>query len=102
MQYYPKNNWLYGSDEYAADYWVIGRNGKRHSYLLVAPDGSHAGTISELGAHYQSSHIFSPNRVIEKRREILNELELNVDAANLNLRFVPVTDKPKGMPGRPG
>src|SRR5438105_4687068 len=92
VQYHPRSNWLNAHDEYCADYWVIGRNGKRHRDLLVAPDGSHVGTISELGAHYWSSHIFSPTRVIRRRRKILQELGLTADAGNMNLHYLPLTD----------
>jgi hypothetical protein len=98
VQYHPRSRWRNKYDEYCADYWIIGSNGKRHSQILIAPDGSHCTTRSELNAHYQSSHTFSPNRIIKRRRQILDELELTrVDAANLDLHFVPLLEKPKGI-----
>src|SRR6266702_5912229 len=65
VQYHPRSQWNNSADEYCADYWVIGNNGKRHNYLLIAPDG-HCATRSELNAHYHSEHVFSRNRAIKK------------------------------------
>jgi hypothetical protein len=98
VQYHPRSQWNNKYDEFCADYWVIGKNGKRHRYLLIAEDGSHCATRSELNAHYDSSHIFSPNRIIKRRRAILDELELTrIDAADLDLVYVPMREKPKYM-----
>jgi hypothetical protein len=97
VQYHPRSQWNNNADEFCSDYWVIGSNGKRHSYLLVGEDGSCA-TRSELSAHYQSEHIYSRNRVIKKRGQILDALKLeNVDPANLDLHYVPLLEKPKGI-----
>jgi hypothetical protein len=99
VQYHPRSRWRNGYDEYCADYWVIGKNGKRHRYLLIAPDGSECGTVSELGAHYRSSHIYSPNRIRRKRQAILDELGLRNDPGNFGLRYVTLsnTKKPTRM-----
>ncbi len=83
VHYYPRSRWNNAWDEYCAIYMITGRNGKRHRYLLISPDGSYIGTQSDLDAHYQSSHTFSPNRVIKKRRQILDELGLT--------KIVPLT-----------
>jgi hypothetical protein len=104
VQYHPRSQWNNTKyQEYCADYWVIGRNGKRHNYLLIAPDGSHCATRSELTAHYRSSHVFSPHRILKRRREILDELELtNIDASGLNLHFVPSLNNPTGVHWKTG
>jgi hypothetical protein len=101
VQYIPKKRWP-NWEEYCVDYFLVGRDGKRARYLLIAPDGSHAGTISELGAHYRSSHKFSPNRVLKRRREIVRELLLNSDAADLTLHYIEMPPKPYNQmrPGR--
>jgi hypothetical protein len=99
VQYHPRSRWRNDYDEYCADYWVIGTTGKRHRYLLIAPDGSECGTVSELGAHYQSSHIYSPNRIKSKRQAIFDELGLRNGPGDFAIRYIPLsdTDKPKGM-----
>jgi hypothetical protein len=97
VQYHPRSQWRWNDAEYCADYWVIGSNGKRHRYLLVAPDGSHVATRTELSSHYHCSHIKSTKRRIRRRREILAELLLNNPPENLDLKYIELRNKPKGM-----
>lgn len=100
--YHPRSDWNNNRDEYCADYWVVGKNGRKHRMILISPDGSYVGTRSELQANYQSEHIFSAKRRITRRKDTLKELfpfsdtaRISAYATNLNLRFVPISlDKP--------
>jgi hypothetical protein len=69
-------------------FFVLGySDGKPARELLVSD--TRAGTRSDLGAHYRSSHTNSLRRRLEKRRRIFAQLLILDDAADMARCYVP-------------